>query len=156
VLALSSSVCWGVSDFVGGIQARRAPVLLVVLVSQAIGLVGAAVVVVVRGVGPPPFVELLPAMASGVAATVALAAFYRGLAVGTMSIVAPISATGAAVPVIVGVATGDRPAVLQVLGIAVAIVGVVLASREDDADAHPLDRRATRVAVGLALLAALG
>jgi drug/metabolite transporter (DMT)-like permease len=131
-------------------------VLLVVLVSQAIGLVGVVIVVVARGVGPPPLSELLPAIGSGMAGTCALAAFYRGLAVGNMSIVAPISATGAAIPVIVGVATGDHPGALQVAGIAAAIVGVVLASREHDAEAHPLDRRATRIAVGLALIAALG
>lgn len=149
-------MCWGVSDFIGGLQARRTPVLLVVLVSQAIGMIGVVVVLAVRGVAPPAFVDLLPAIGSGIAATVALAAFYRGLAVGNMSIVAPISATGVAVPVIVGVATGDHPAAIQVAGIAAAIVGVVLASREHDTDAHPLDRRATRVAVGLALAAALG
>jgi drug/metabolite transporter (DMT)-like permease len=71
-----------------------------------------------------------------------------------MSIVAPISATGAAVPVIVGVATGDRPAVLQVVGIAAATAGIVLASRE----ASPDEDRATanRLSIGLALFAALG
>jgi drug/metabolite transporter (DMT)-like permease len=127
-----------------------------VLVSQAIGLIGVVAVLAARGVPPPAFVELLPAIGSGAAGTCALAAFYRGLAVGTMSIVAPISATGAAVPVIVGVATGDHPAALQVVGIAAAIVGVVLASREHDGEAHALDRRATRIAVGLALIAALG
>jgi drug/metabolite transporter (DMT)-like permease len=149
-------VCWGVSDFIGGIQSRRAPVLLVVLVSQGVGLIGVVVVVAARGVAPPSFTELMPAIGSGIAATTALAAFYRGLAVGNMSIVAPISATGAAVPVIVGVATGDHPAPLQVAGIVAAIVGVVLASREHNEHAHPRDRRATRVAIGLALLAALG
>jgi drug/metabolite transporter (DMT)-like permease len=149
-------MCWGVSDFIGGLQSRRAPVLLVVLVSQTVGLIVVVVVLAARGVAPPAFVDLLPGLGAGIAATTALAAFYRGLAVGTMSIVAPISATGVAVPVIVGVATGDHPAAIQVAGIAAAIVGVVLASREHDADAHPLDRRATRLAIGLALLAALG
>jgi drug/metabolite transporter (DMT)-like permease len=155
-LALGSSLCWGISDFIAGIQARRAPLLLVVLISQGFGLIGVIVVLAARGVAPPALVSLLPAVAAGVAGTTALAAFYRALAVGNMSIVAPISATGVAVPVIVGIATGDHPAALQLAGIAAAVIGVILASREHDGSAHPLDRRATRVAVGLALVAALG
>lgn len=130
--------------------------MLVVLVSQAFGLIGVVVVLVARGTAPPAFVDLLPAIGSGMAGTIALSAFYRGLAVGNMSIVAPISATGAAVPVIVGIATGDHPAAIQVVGIAATIVGVVLASREHEEHAHSMDRRTTRVAVGLALIAALG
>lgn len=72
-----------------------------------------------------------------------------------MSIVAPISATGSAVPVVVGLATGERPSALQLVGILAAGVGVVLASREapheDEARA-----RAGRASIGLALVAALG
>jgi drug/metabolite transporter (DMT)-like permease len=84
-----------------------------------------------------------------------LVAFYRALAIGTMSVVAPISATGVAIPVLVGLLSGERPSALQVAGIALACAGVVLAAREaptadDDA------RRASRTAIGLALLAAIG
>ena len=64
------------------------------------------------------------------AAIVGLGALYRGLAVGSMSVVAPISATAVIVPVVVGVATGDRPSAVQAIGIAIAIAGVVMASRE--------------------------
>jgi drug/metabolite transporter (DMT)-like permease len=89
---------------------------------------------------------------------VALAAFYRGLAIGTMSVVAPISATGAAVPVLVGLAEGERPGVLQVAGMAAALVGVILAAREcepaeDEGAEH---REAGRAAIVLALVAAAG
>jgi drug/metabolite transporter (DMT)-like permease len=85
---------------------------------------------------------------------VALGAFYRALAIGTMSIVAPISATGVALPVIVGIATGDRPNAVVVAGLVVTTLGVILASREvheDEAQAS-----AGRMSVGLALLAAVG
>jgi drug/metabolite transporter (DMT)-like permease len=95
------------------------------------------------------------AVGAGVAGCAALAAFYRGLAIGTMSIVAPVSATGAAVPVLVGVASGERPGTIQILGIALAMVGIVLAAREpveEGAVAAP----AVRASIGLALLAALG
>ncbi|MGI8904204.1 MAG: EamA family transporter [Solirubrobacteraceae bacterium] len=154
VLALGSSLCWGVSDFIGGVQSRRAPVLVVVLVSQTIGLTGLAILIAVRGTGPPELARLLPAAAAGVAAIAGLSAFYRALAIGTMSIVAPIAATGVLVPVLVGVAGGERPAVLQVVGILAAVLGVVLASRErPDGSPRPGARRAS---LWLALVAALG
>jgi drug/metabolite transporter (DMT)-like permease len=71
-----------------------------------------------------------------------------------MSVVAPISATGAAVPVFVGLIEGERPGALQVAGMAVALAGVILASREPiEEDGEPSSNRA---AIGLALVAALG
>jgi drug/metabolite transporter (DMT)-like permease len=155
-LALSSSACWGVSDFLGGLQSRRIALLRVLLVSQAVGLGGLGVVLALRGVGPPSGIRMLPAVGGGLAGMLALAAFYRGLAIGTMSIVAPISGTGAAVPVIVGVATGERPGGLQVAGICAAVVGVVLASREHGPAAAPEKTGAARASVALALVAALG
>jgi drug/metabolite transporter (DMT)-like permease len=153
-LALSSSVCWGVADFVGGLQARRLPLLRVMLVSQSVGLVGLVALLAVRGTGPPDLLRLVPAAVSGLAGIAALTAFYRALAIGTMSIVAPISATGVVVPVIAGVAGGERPAALQLAGIVAAIVGVVLASREQE-QSHDA-RRASRSSIGLALIAAVG
>jgi drug/metabolite transporter (DMT)-like permease len=154
VLALSSSLSWGVSDFIGGVQARRLPVLQVMLVSQAIGLAALVVVLAASGAGPPDLARLLPAAAAGVAGIAALTAFYRALAIGTMSIVAPIAATGVCVPVAVGVAGGERPAALQLVGILAATVGVVLASREPGAESER--GRAARTSIALALVAALG
>ena len=87
--------------------------LAVLVISQAAGLAGVAVVVAVGGHSMPSLADLWPAAVGGIAGMVALGAFYRGLAIGTMSIVAPISATGAAVPVFVGLATGDRPGALR-------------------------------------------
>jgi drug/metabolite transporter (DMT)-like permease len=88
------------------------------------------------------------------AGMVGLAAFYRGLAIGTMSIVAPIAATGASVPVLVGLASGDRPSAAVLAGIAVAIVGVVLAAREQAPEgsvAAAVARRSVLLALGAAL-----
>ena len=152
-IALSSSVCWGVSDFLGGMQARRLSLLNLMLLSQGIGLACIIVLLAARGSAPPHLVRLLPAVAAGVGGVAGLAAFYRALAIGTMSIVAPISATGVSVPVVVGIASGDRPAVLQVAGILAAIVGVALASREPSTGSQ---RQVVRASIGLALLAALG
>lgn len=153
-LALISSLCWGVADFIGGVQSRRMAVLRVVAVTQGAGLIVLGVVLLARGSGPPGLAKLLPAAGGGIAGVVALASFYRGLAVGTMSIVAPIAATGVAVPVIAGIAGGEHPATLQVVGICAAVVGIVLASRERHEEEAP--RAAARASVGLALAAALG
>jgi drug/metabolite transporter (DMT)-like permease len=90
---------------------------------------------------------------AGSAGIVALGAFYRALAIGTMSVVAPISATAAAVPVLVGLAEGERPGGLQIAGMAVALAGVILASREPVEEGCP---PANRAAIGLALVAAAG
>lgn len=126
----------------------------VALLSQAVGLVGVALVVVLAAPERPGIGKLALAAVGGAAGIVALAAFYRGLAMGTMSIVAPISATGAALPVAAGLASGDSPSVVQGLGMALAFGGVLLAAREQHDDAA---RAAdARRAVGLALVAATG
>ena len=155
-LGLGSSVAWGVSDFIAGTQSRRVPVVRVLLVSQGLGFAGLCVVLAARGVGPPATGRMLAAIAGGVAGIVGLGAFYRALAIGTMSIVAPISATGVVVPVIVGIAGGDRPAAIQVVGIVAATIGVVLASREHGPGVEAAERRATRTTVLLARGAAAG
>src|SRR5216684_2675796 len=142
-LGLGSSLFWGLADFGGGLQSRRFPVIAVLLVSQAVGLGGIAVIVALSGEPAPALADLWPAAAGGAGGLLALSAFYRALAIGTMSIVAPISATGSAVPVIVGLATGERPGAVQLVGIVAAGVGVVLA-------------RAGRASIALALVAALG
>jgi drug/metabolite transporter (DMT)-like permease len=163
-LALCSSLCWGVSDFVAGMQARKVPLLRVLLISQGIGLACVGVILAIRGTGAPAFAHVWPALAAGLAGTAALAAFYRALAVGSMSIVAPISATGVVVPVAVGIAGGDRPAAIQLAGIVAASVGVVLASREGggeragegDGESAQATRAMTPATIGLSLIAALG
>jgi drug/metabolite transporter (DMT)-like permease len=154
-LGLSSALCWGLADFLGGLQSRSVRVLAVLLVSQVAGLIVIVVPLAVAQPDLPPVGDLWPAAAAGLAGALALSAFYRALAIGTMSIVAPISSTGAALPVIVGIATGDRPSAVQVLGIVAAVGGVVLASRELDED-RPATAAPARASVALALMAALG
>jgi drug/metabolite transporter (DMT)-like permease len=153
-LGLTSSLCWGVSDFIGGLSARRLPLLFVMVSSQAVGLAVVIGVVAIRGTSAPALVRLLPAVGGGLAGIAALTGFYRALAIGTMSVVAPIAATGVSVPVVVGIARGDHPAASQVVGIVIAVIGVVLASREHGPGIE--DRGASRVSVALALLAAAG
>lgn len=135
------------------------------LVSQLTGLAILASVLVIRGVPVPGGDALLPAALGGVAGTIAIAAFYRGLAVGAMGVVAPVSATAAAVPLVVGLASGERPTGLQAAGIALALVGVAVASRErtDSSPRGAPPGEAARqpgiqpaAGVGLALISALG
>ncbi|MFN0070161.1 MAG: EamA family transporter [Chloroflexota bacterium] len=130
VLALLASVSWGIGDFLGGLKSRSLPLLVVLACSQISGLLAIALLVLVRG-APPPDARFIPfALAGGLAVTVGLGAFYRALAVGTMSIVAPISAVGSAVPVFYGMLLGERPGIGQLVGMLLATMGVVLAARE--------------------------
>ena len=109
------------------------------------------VLVAARGGGPPDAHFLVYGALAGLSGLIGLAAFYRGMAVGAMAVVAPISATGAAIPVVVGVATGDRPSAIQGAGLLVALVGVVIASRERGTAGARL-----AAGTGLALAAAAG
>jgi drug/metabolite transporter (DMT)-like permease len=153
-LGLAASLSWGASDFLGGLKTRTLELVAVLIVSQGVALLILAVATAVRGEGPPSAESLAYAAAAGVGGVVGLGFFYRGLAVGTMSVVAPIAGLGAALPVAVGVASGDRPSALQSAGVVLALTGVVLASREQT----DVTKEGSGVApgVGLAVLAALG
>jgi drug/metabolite transporter (DMT)-like permease len=153
VLALGSSLCWGTADFLGGVSSRRAPVAAVLLVSQVVPLAAALTWSLAMG-DPPAAWRIGLGLIAGAGGVMALGAFYRALSIGTMSIVAPIAGTGAVVPVIAGLASGEAPGVLQGVGMVAAVVGVVLASRERHDDAQrAVDARRS---VGLALVAAVG
>jgi len=151
-LGLLSSVAWGISDFLGGLQSRRISALTVLLVTQPVGLVLALAVALSAGGDPLSTDDLVIAIAGGSAAVLALGAFYRAMALGSVSVVATIGALGVLVPVVVGLAQGEQPAAVQGAGAALAIGGVILVAREPD----PEWRSANRVTIGLAALAALG
>ena len=149
-LALASSLAWGVADFLGGLQSRRRALLAVLVVTQSAGLVSMAVVVAVRGQGPPAGSEWIAwSVAAGLCGLAGLAAFYRGLATGAMGVVAPISSAAAVIPLTVGLASGERPGAIQMAGVALAVCGVVLASREGPT-------RATAAGATYGIAAALG
>ena len=131
-LALIASLCWGVADFMGGSLSRRHPLLVVVLVSQAVGLTGVVMVAAVRSGGYDAGAAL-PGVLAGLAGVVAVSSFYRSMTLGAISVAAPILATSAIVPVVVGLATGERPSAVQLAGIGAALAGVVLVSREPSA-----------------------
>jgi drug/metabolite transporter (DMT)-like permease len=125
-ISLASGLSWGVSDFLGGLQSRKLPVLAVLAVSQPTGLVIALAIVPLLGADPLPADKVALAALGGAAAMGGLAAFYTALAVGTMSVVAPIAALGVVVPVAYGLALGEQPGTIQLAGLVVAVVGVVV------------------------------
>ncbi|HEY8558726.1 MAG TPA: DMT family transporter [Actinomycetes bacterium] len=130
-LGLSSGLCWGAADFFGGIQSRRLPALTVAFWSQAAGavaLTAALLVLVVEGERPAA-AGVGWGVVAGVGSGLALVLFYRGLAEGTMSVVAPVSACGAIVPVAAALFTGNQPGFLAGVGVLAALTGVVLVSR---------------------------
>jgi drug/metabolite transporter (DMT)-like permease len=155
VLALASSLSWGLSDFLGGVQSRRHSLLAVLVLSQGFALLLLAVAILAGAAIEHDAAATAWAAGSGILGIGALTAFYRALAIGTMSIVAPLSATGAAIPVLVGLASGEHPHAVQLAGMALAMVGVVLAGREAD-EPDTRARRTGRIAVLLALVAAVG
>jgi drug/metabolite transporter (DMT)-like permease len=152
--ALAASTAWGTADFFGGLKAKRHSALAVLFTIEVSGLIVAIVVMAIAQDPFPSTRAALCALGAGTAGIIALGAFYRALAIGTMSIVAPISATGVVLPVFVGIATGDRPGPIVIVGLVITTIGVILASRE----VHEDEQRATaaRTAIGLALLASVG
>ncbi len=127
-LALGAALVFGTGDFLGGLAARRAALLSVLALSQAVGLAGMLAVALVTGGSPSPG-DLGAGAVAGIAGGVGVALLYRGLASGAMTLVAPITGVAAAlVPVAAGLAFGERPAPLQLAGIGLAIVAVALLS----------------------------
>jgi drug/metabolite transporter (DMT)-like permease len=154
VLALAAAALWGTGDFFGGLATRRLSVLTVLFWSQLVGLLGLVVWIAVSG-AERPGKGLLYAAGAGIAGAIGLGCLYRGLAIGAMGIVAPISATSPIVPLGVSVLRGDSPTALQWGGIAFALCGIVLVSREPPGEGGGASGRVAS-GVGLALVAALG
>ena len=153
VLALLASVLWGTSDFLGGSVSRRLRAVQVLAVSQVLS---ALVLLVVLAAGGrlahlPDGNWLAWSVLAGVTWAAAMGALYTALAIGTMGVVAPIASCGMLVPFVVSVAGGERPATLQVLGAALAVLGVVATAGPDVTAAKEGQGRA----ITLALIAAL-
>lgn len=136
-LALGSALAYGLSDFVAGISSRRATAWAVAIACQVASLAVIAVVALGAGQGGAPrAVDLAWASLAAVGNALGTAFLYRGFASGRMSVVAPISAVGAAVvPVAVGFALGERPGALVWAGIVAALPGIWCVSRVEDAPA---------------------
>jgi drug/metabolite transporter (DMT)-like permease len=150
LLALGASLAWGVGDFFGPVISRSVGVIPVLAWAQVAGVLGLLIAIGVRGEGPGGW-GVLYATAASVGGMLGLFAYYRGMVTGAMSVVAPIAGASAVIPVVFGIATGDSPTTAQIVGVACALAGVMLASIE-----HHEGRRRVAAGVGLALLAACG
>jgi drug/metabolite transporter (DMT)-like permease len=151
-LAIGSSFAWGISGFLGGVKSRSVPLLSVLLVSQGAALILLSAIVIALGEGPPSGRFLLYAAIAGLSETVGIAALYRGLASGVMSIVAPVAATAPVIPVAVGMVLGETPGPIQGVGVGLAILGIVLTSGQRGSG----DGAKVGASVMFGLLAALG
>ena len=160
LLALVSALAYGLSDFIGGLVARRTSAWSVAVVgSLTAAICTAAFAAVVPG--DPTGADLAWAVLAGAGSGAGAGFLYRGFAAGRMGVVAPVSAVGAAVvPLLVGVFSGERPALLAWVGIAAALPGIWLVSREpvpeDPAPHEPGHHSATAAGVVDGLLAGLG
>ncbi|MGX1129076.1 drug/metabolite transporter (DMT)-like permease [Streptomyces glaucescens] len=151
LFALATSLLWGLADFGGGLLTRRTPALTVVVVSQSIAVLVLGAIVVATGGWSEAGPQLWFAVGAGLVGPVAMLAFYKALALGPMGVVSPLGSLGVAVPIGVGLVLGERPGLVQLAGIAVAVAGVVLAGGPQFRGA-PVQRQA----VLLTLLAAFG
>ena len=149
-LALASAAVWGTADFSGGLVSRRVPTVPVTVISQAAGFAALLVVLGVHG-GRVEGRSIAIGLLAGLGGGTGLAAFYKALSLGTMSIVSPVVACGAVVPFGVSIATGERPSALSLAGAALAIGGAVLASAEEHRSAVPYRARAVVLAVAAAV-----
>ncbi|HYN57125.1 MAG TPA: EamA family transporter [Motilibacterales bacterium] len=128
LLALFSSVMWGSADYLAGKLSRRRHVLVVLGGTQSVGLLVMLVVATLTGAWGASRGYLGWAVLASLAGATGLALFYRALAIGTMGVVSPIAALGVLVPLAVGLGSGERPTTVQMVGIVLALVGVVAAS----------------------------
>lgn len=144
-----AAATWGSGDFAGGLLSRRTPLLAVVLVSQLVGTVISLAVAILRGEAMPLPSDLPWSVFGGLTGGIGIVALYRGLAVGRMGVVAPVTGVIAAViPIGFGIAIEGLPTPLVAIGIGLAILAVVLVSRVDDGRSGPSG-------VGLALVAGI-
>ena len=152
-LALGTSACYGVANFLGPLFTRRFPLGGVLLVGQVAAALVAVVAVAASGEAAPGGSAIGLAALAGVGNAVGLAGFLRATELGPVSIVAPIGNTGTILPVVYGIATGDALRALDALGIALAIAGAVLAARvsEHEGEAHDI-----RACVPFAVAGAIG
>jgi drug/metabolite transporter (DMT)-like permease len=165
VLGLLAAVTYGTADFLGGLATKRNPVVRVVLVSQAIGLLAYLAAVPLLPEGRFTGQAWAWGAVAGAAGAVGIAFLYRGLARGRMSVVAPITAViSVTIPVLVGLSLGERPTGFQLLGVAAVVpaVGLVSAAPEPASSGSPrgrtaragvLDALTSGVGIGLFLVA---
>lgn len=151
VLALMSSVLWGTADFCGGTASKKSPSTTVLLWSSLVALPVISVIAVVSGDLVFETSVVGWGVVAGVSCSIGIVLLYRGLATGPMGVVAPIASTSVLVPVAAGFLRGESPGPLQSAGIAVAVIGVILAGGPHIRDFRTGGHRPILLALGAAL-----
>ncbi len=129
--ALLSALSYGAADFLGGLSTRKNSSLTVVAWSQAMGLLTALGAIPLLGGAAVTWADILWGMAAGVSGASGVGLLFRGLATGLASVVSPVAAlVGAALPVLFGLITGERPSLLTWGGVALALPAIMLLSLE--------------------------
>lgn len=153
-MALVSGIGYGLSDFVGGLASRRVAALRVVLVSYPVALVLLTVLSVVVG-GHVSTPAVVWGGLCGLSQAFGVWWFYAALGSGPMSLVSPLTAIlVAGVPIVAGVTLGERPSALAFTGIGLALIAVVLVSREvrdEDSTAHRFTTKVAWLTLGAGL-----
>lgn len=156
VLALLSAVAYGAADFLGGMAARKATAVAAVVVSQTAGLI---LLLLALPLLPETIVnpiDIAWGAVAGLAGGSGVALLYRALALGPMSVVAPLTAVFAAtVPVFTGLALGERLSMVTTLGIALAAIAIVLIGQEQGSRPRSLTQQATARGITLSIVAGL-
>jgi drug/metabolite transporter (DMT)-like permease len=153
VLALISSVLWGVADFVGGFASRRATALQVLAISMPVGWL--LLVPIAAIVGGDVAASAPAGVLAGMFGAIGILALYAALTIGPMGVLSPVSAVlGAAVPVIAGLVLGERPGAAAYVGMALAAAAIVTVGLEPRAPTDDaVHQRVTPRALGIALIA---
>jgi drug/metabolite transporter (DMT)-like permease len=134
LLALASAACYGAADFLGGLTSKRANTLAIVVVSQLAGLLLLLIAFPLLPASSPSTMDYVWGAVAGLTGGTGVALLYRALAIGVMAVVAPTTAVCAVViPVLVAVGLGERPSLVAVAGIVLAIIAIALVSQSE----HP-------------------
>ncbi len=156
LLGLFVAVTYGTGDFLGGLASRRVPVLWVVFLSHALAAVLVVAVVALDSGADPQQQDIIIGAVAGIVGMVSVALFYQGLALGRMGVVAPVTAVvSAIVPVAWGLAFGERPSAVALLGVALAVGSVALISSQSPTLDHAPETKSTTPLL-LAMVAGVG
>ena len=136
LLALLSSALWGTADFFGGKLSKKYAPILVLGMTQAIGLLFGITLVLLSGElfgsNPPnAFGDggyFFAGAIAGITGYIGLICLYAGLSTGRMGVVSPISALSAVIPLTVALVTGEVLTTAQGIGVVIAMVGAFCAS----------------------------
>ena len=153
VLALLASLSWGTSDYLAGLEARRSTAWTVALGGQVAASLSLLGLLAVLAPVPPSPGALLAPLAGGTIGGAGVLLYYRALSLTSMTVVSPIVASAALVPVLWGIIGGERPGPVRVIGIAVTLAGVALIARRPRGES-PARRPGARSGIVAAVAAA--